>query len=310
MNNLNEFYDLIIAGGGPAGITAGIYAARARLKTVLLERGLPGGQIATTEFLENYPGFPEGLKSQEFIKKITMQASRFGLEIFTLSEMTYLKEAMGGFEVALGEKRYLSRAIILATGASPLRLNIPGEKELTGRGVSYCATCDGAFFKDKVVAVAGGGNAAIEEALFLTRFASKIFIIHRRDQLRADKILQEKIFKNGKVELILDSEIIKIFGESKVEGCVVRNKKSGHENRMAINGIFIYIGSIPNTNFLEDILKLDEKGYIITNDELQTSLPGVFAAGDVRKNKAKQVAIAVGEGALASISAQKYLEAI
>jgi len=308
MNNSNDFYDLIIIGGGPAGLTAGIYAARAKLKTLLLEKGLPGGQIATTEHVENYPGFPLGISGRELAQKMEEQSKRFGIEILTLSEVNSLKIIAEGFEIKLNENSYFTKTVIIATGAYPAKLNIPGEKEFTGRGVSYCATCDGAFFKDKKVAVIGGGNAAIEEALFLTRFASKVFIVHRRNRLRADKIFQGRVFNNEKVELILDSEIKEIIGESKVEGCIVRNKKTGDEKRLTVDGVFLYVGNIPNTNFVKDVLKLNKKGYIITNNELQTSLPGVFAAGDVRENKIKQVAAAVGEGALAEMSAQKYLE--
>ncbi|MDO8885679.1 thioredoxin-disulfide reductase [Candidatus Oleimmundimicrobium sp.] len=309
MNNTNDFYDLIIIGGGPAGLTAGIYAARAKLKTLLLEKGLPGGQISTTEYVENYPGFPNVIKGQELAQKMEAQAKQFGLEISLLSKATSLKKKDGAFEIKVNNKgSYFAKTIIIATGAFPAKLNIPGEKELTGRGVSYCATCDGAFFKDKKVIVAGGGNAAIEEALFLTRFASEIFIIHRRDQFRADKILQERILKDKKIKLILDSKIKEILGTSKVEGCIVRNKKSGDESKIAIDGIFVYIGSVPNTSFVKGVLELNNEGYIVTNDELQTSLPGIFAAGDVRQNKLKQVAVAVGEGALAGVSAQRYLE--
>ncbi len=309
MSNGNSSYDLIIIGGGPAGLTAGIYAARARLKTLLLEERLPGGQISTTEYVENYPGFPDVIKGRELTQKMEEQSKRFGLEILSLSKVIFLKDAAVGFEIRLiNKKSYSTKTVIIATGASPAKLNIPGEKELIGRGISYCATCDGPFFKDKKVIIIGGGNAAIEEAMFLTRFASKVLIVHRRDQLRADKVLQEGVLKNEKIELILGSEVIKIIGKSKVEGCIIRNKKSGDENEMAIDGVFIYIGSVPNTNFVKGILKLNEKGYIVTDNELQTSLPGIFAAGDVRENKLKQVAVAVGEGALAGVSAQKYLE--
>jgi len=305
---LEEINDIIIVGGGPAGLTAGLYAARARLKTLLLEGEVLGGQTATTELVENYPGFPDGISGPELVERMKQQARAFGLEISAPSMATSIKIEGEIKKVTVGDTKHSAKAVIVATGARPKKLNVPGEKELKGRGVSYCATCDGALFKGKRVLVVGGGDAAMEEALFLTKFAERVLVIHRRDELRAAKILQERAFDNKRVSFVWDSQILRILGESRVEGAIVQNKKSGEKRKVEADGIFIYVGTEPNTAFVGNLLRLDEEGYIVTDENMMTSIPGIFAAGDVRRNPLKQITVAVGEGATAAISAQKYIE--
>lgn len=301
-------YEIIIIGGGPAGLTAAIYAGRARLKTLLLEKGLPGGRAATTEIIENYSGFPSGIGGPELMQRMEEQARNFGAEIKTLCEVSSVTLKEDYKIVAANNQEYSAKTIILASGAQAAQLNIPGEKEFTGRGISYCATCDGAFFKDKKVLVVGGGDAAVEEALFLTRFAKSVTIAHRRDTLRAAKILEERVRKNPKINFVWNSELVKISGDSSVKEVILYNKLNNKEISLEIDGVFIYIGSKPNTDFVKDLINLDSKSYILTDEKLQTSIEGIFAAGDVRHNKLKQVAVAVGEGSIATISAQKFLE--
>ncbi len=300
-------YDLVIVGGGPAGLTAGIYASRARLKTVLLEKGVPGGQIATTDRVENFPGFPEGLKGMELAELFEKQARSFGLEIKNLVEVKTFRPAEAGYEIETSEGKAYSKTILIATGASPNRLGVEGEKEFTGRGVSYCATCDGAFFKDKKVMVVGGGDSAIEEALYLARIAAEVTVVHRRDALRATKILQERAFENPKIKFIWNSHLIKIKGEGKVSSVVVKNKLTQDEQELKMDGVFIYIGLKPNSDWVPEGIRRDEKGFILTDENLMTSWKGVFAAGDVRANQLKQAIIASAEGALAAHLAEKFI---
>lgn len=278
-------------------------------RVAVIEKGIPGGQIATTDLIENYPGFPEGISGPELMQKFEEQAKKFGAEFHNLFEVREIQ--VNGFEktiVAADGREIKSKSIIIATGQNPRRLNVPGESEFIGRGVSFCATCDGAFFKGKKVAVVGGGNSAIQEALYLTRFADSVTVIHRRNQLRADKILQERAFKNEKINFLWDSIVVEIKGNQLLSSLVVKNVKTGEEKEIAVDGLFIYIGYEPNTGFLKGLVELDENGYILTDDKLQTSVPGIFACGDVRKNHLKQVSVAVGEGALAATSAEHYLE--
>ncbi len=303
----DKAFDLIIIGGGPAGLTAGIYAARARLSVLLIEKGLCGGQIAATEKIENYPGFTEPLGGGELTSHMEAQAKEFGLNIKTFAQVESVSERDGSFLVKTGDETFSALTLIVATGATPARLGVPGESEFTGRGVSYCATCDGAFFRDKDVIVVGGGNAAVEEALFLTRFAKKVSIIHRRDEFRADKILVERAAKDERIEFLLGYELASIEGDGKVERVRIKSNKDEGEKIIPAEGVFMYVGTHPNSSFLTNIIKLDERGYIITQEDLGTSRRGIFAAGDVRRNGAKQVVIAAGEGALAAISAQRYL---
>lgn len=303
-----ESYDVIIIGGGPAGLTAGLYCGRARLKTLLLEKAAAGGQAATTDFIENYPGFPEGIAGYGLTDRMAQQTKQFGAEIREVKTVSSIEVAGGKKVVRTEDAAFDARAIIIATGTEPRTLGVPGEAEFRGRGVSYCATCDAAFFRDKVVAVVGGGNAAVEEAMFLTKFALKVYLIHRRDELRADRILQERILQNPKVEIIWDSHLKKILGNGKVEEIVVENKNTRERTEYQVDGVFFYIGSIPNTVFCEGFVKLDDRDFILTDDRLETSVPGIFACGDCRANHLKQVAVAVGEGALAAVEAGKYID--
>ncbi len=299
--------DLVIVGGGPAGLTAYIYAARARLRTLLVEKFSPGGQILNTDRVENYPGFPEGISGAELMERFLAQARNLGLEPL-LDEATGLTQDGDLYLVHLGSGETLvSPTVIVATGAGPKRLGVPGERELTGKGVSYCATCDGPFFRDEVVAVVGGGNTAVQESVFLTRFARKVYLIHRRDQLRATRILQERAFADPKIEFVWNSVVTEILGEDKVQGVRIKNVKTGEERVLEVGGVFIFIGIRPHTEWLEGVLALDEGGFIITDAEMRTSLPGVFAAGDVRAKSCRQIVTAVGDGATAAYMAELYL---
>lgn len=306
-----EVRDIIIIGGGPAGLTSAIYTARSLRKTVVLEKGVPGGQIAMTDIIENYPGFPDGISGMELMQKFEKQAKRFGTEFVNLFEVKTLEEKKNLKIVESSDNRsFAAKAMIIATGQDPRPLNVPGEDRLIGKGVSYCATCDGAFFKGMEVAVVGGGNSAIQEAIFLTRFASHVFVIHRRDQLRADKILQKKASENEGISFLWDSVVVEVLGDNKVTGLRVRNVKTENVKEVKVDGVFVFIGYIPNTSFLKGIVELDKNGYVITDEDLQTSIPGIFAAGDARANTLKQVSVAVGEGALAASNAERYLENI
>ncbi len=302
------FYDVVIIGGGPAGLTAGLYAARARLKSLLIEKGLPGGLVTTTEWVENYPGFEEGIMGVELAQKMEKQATKFGLEIIQgivmgISSNKKIKE------ISLeGDLHYEAKTIILATGAHPRLLKIEGEDEFRGRGVSYCATCDGAFYKGRKIAVVGGGDSAVQEAIFLTKFAEMVYVIHRRDQLRAEKILQERAFSNPKIKFIWNSVPEKISGDSGVNALHVRNLRACENSVLDVQGVFIYIGYNPNTEFLKGLVDLDENNYIITDKNMAASTPGIYAAGDVRSKPLKQIATAVGDGATAAMAAVKYIE--
>jgi len=304
----SEFYDLIIVGGGAAGLTAGLYGVRAKLKTILLEKlPLTGGQIVYSEKVENYPGFPEGITGSELTLLMETQARNFGLELKT-AEVINLKDEGEIKRILSNEGEYLSRTVIIATGASPRRLGVEGEDRLIGKGISFCATCDGFFFKDQEVMVVGGGDTALVEALHLTRHAKKVYIVHRRNALRATKVFQERAFKNDKIEFIWDTIVEKISGESSVEKVTLKNIKTGETWEKKISGLFIFVGIQPNTQFLSGMVALDEQGFIITNENLETSVPGIFAAGDVRKKLLRQLSTAVGDGATAAFAAEKYLE--
>jgi len=304
---INEILDLVIIGGGPAGLTAGIYAARARLNCLLLERQALGGQALTTAWVENYPGFPEGIGGFELVAKMANQAETFGLKILT-REVTGLKRTGEVLEVLTPEGGLPCRSAIVATGADYARLGVPGEDRLRGHGVSYCATCDGAFFKDLPVAVVGGGDTALAEALFLTRFVSSVTLIHRRDRLRAAKILQERARENEKIRLLWNAQVKEIVGAQEVEGIKVQDRVVQEVFELPVKGIFIFVGSQPNTGLFQGVLSLDEAGFVTTDEELRTSCTGVFAAGDCRKKSFRQIATAVGEGALAVHSVIDYLE--
>ncbi len=299
--------DLIIVGGGPAGLTAGLYGGRARLDTILLEGALVGGQMTTTDEIDNYPGFPKGVTGADLTQLMEEQARAFECEIIpeTITEV----DAEGEIKtVKASESTYRGHALILCPGTEYRKLGIPGEKEFTGRGVSYCATCDAAFFKDSKIVVVGGGDSALTEALFLRRFAREITIIHRRDALRAEKIYQEKAFAEPKINFLWDSVVQEIRGNQTVEKVVVRNVKTQEIQEIATEGVFMFVGVTPKTAFLSGVVELDEWGYIITDHACRTSVEGVFAAGDARRSFLKQIATAVGDGATAAFAAEKYLE--
>lgn len=304
---MNE-YDLIIIGGGPAGLTAGLYGVRAKLNTLLLEKlPLPGGQIINAWKVENYPGFPEGISGQELIAKMETQAREFGLEIKT-GEVKLLNVNGDLKQIVTEAGKYHSQTLIVATGASPNRLGVAGEEQFIGRGISFCGTCDGFFFKDKEVIVVGGGDTAMEEVLFLTQLVRKVTIIHRRDTLRATKVLQERVFKHDKIEFRWDTVVERIEGKKTVERVVLKNVRTGELSVQETDGILIFVGTTPNTQFLQGVIALDERGFILTNDTMETSKPGIFAAGDVRKKLLRQISTAVGDGATAAYAAEKYIE--
>ena len=300
-------YDVIIVGGGPGGFTAGLYAARARLSALLIEKGVPGGQAAVTSHIENYPGFPEGMDGPELGQRMRDQAVSFGLEIVSADVTQVTLD--GDLKLAHTDQGvFQAKALIVATGTQSTALGVPGEQELRGRGVSYCATCDGAFFRDQTVAVVGGGDSAIDETLFLTRFVKEAVVIHRRDALRATRILQDRAFANPKIRFMWDTVVDQVFGEQTVQGLVVRNVKTGVQTTLAVNGVFVYVGMNPNTALLGDVLKLDDRGYIVANEEMATSVPGIFAAGDVRVKSLRQVVTACADGAIAAVNADRYIQ--
>jgi len=304
-----DVFDVVIVGAGPAGLTAAIYASRGRLKTAVLERNMAGGQIALTDLVENYPGFPEGISGFDLSQKMKEQAEKFGAEMREIEGVAELhSDPEGCWVVATDREQIRTRAVILAPGVEPRRSGIPGEAEFIGRGVSWCATCDGALYRGKTVAVIGGGDAAVEEGMFLTKFAEKVYLVHRRDELRAAPIAQERAFANPKFEFVWDSIPKQIEGAEMVEALDVENVKTGEGRSLPVNGVFMYIGQIPNTAWLKDTVELDEYGHIVTDELLRTKLPGVFACGDARANPLKQIAMAVGEGALAAVQAGRYLD--
>lgn len=301
-------YDVLIIGGGGAGLTAALYTSRAKLSTLLLEKLTPGGQIALTDLVENYPGFPEGITGGEISQRMEDQAKRYGTEVL-YEEVAQIEKQDKNFAVKTsGGQTLRSRTLILATGASYRNLGVPGEKELTGKGVSYCATCDGAFFKEKELVVVGGGDSAMQEGIFLTRFATKLTVVHRRDKLRASPILQERAKQNPKIKFVWDTVVTRIAGDKKVEAVRLQNMKTRQEQDFKTDGVFVFIGHDPNTGFLKGFVELDEKGYVKTDDKLATSCPGVFACGEVRRGAVQQLVSCCGEGCEAALSAQAYLE--
>ncbi len=307
-----EVYDVAIIGSGPAGLTAGIYAGRARLKTLIIEKQQAGGQIVQTEEVENYPGALEGDTGTAIVNRMVEQTKKFGVE--KLSTEIVDVELEGDLKVLKAKDgEYKAKSVIIATGAEPRFIGCPGEKEFIGKGVSYCATCDGAFFEDLEIYVIGGGDTAVEEAIFLTKFARKVYVVHRRDELRAAKSIQEKAFKNDKIEFIWDSTVEEIKGDGLVNGIVLKNKKTGEIQDIkaedSMMGVFIFVGYKPITKLFEGKVDM-ERGYIKTDEDMKTSIPGVFAAGDVRVKNLRQVVTATADGAIAAVHAEKYLEGI
>ncbi len=299
-------YDLVIIGAGPAGLTAGIYAARARMNVLLLEKAVPGGQILVTDWIENYPGFPEGISGFDLAEKMKIHAQELGLKIET-AEVHSLNLSETKKEIVLRDKSITAKSLIIASGASPRNLGI-GEDKFMGKGISFCATCDAPFFKEKTVVAIGGGDTAVQEAIYLTKFAKKVYLIHRRDELRAEKILQERAFANDTIEIIWDSVATGVEGFFGVESVKIKNVKTNEEKTLKADGCFIWVGILPNTEFLNESLKTDKAGFIQADKNMQTSVPGVFAVGDVRDTPLRQIATAVGDGAMAAVSAEHFIE--
>jgi thioredoxin reductase (NADPH) len=304
-----EEYQVIVVGGGPAGLVAGIYLARDRLESLLIERAGFGGQIVNAEWVENFPGFPEGVDGFDLGQLMLRQAERFDLKTL-IAEVDGLKLRDKQKLVKTTAGDFKARAVILASGSERSKLGVPGEEEFTGKGISYCATCDGAFFKEKPIAVIGGGNAALTEAIHLVKFASRITVIHRRDQLRATRILQEKASSEPKIEFRWNTVVESIEGGDFVQRLKLKEVKTNQTSALEVSGVFISVGFKPNTEYLKGILPLDKAGQIITNGRMETGIPGVFAAGDIRSNSIRQVAAAAGDGATAAFYARRYLEGI
>jgi thioredoxin reductase (NADPH) len=300
-----EEYDVVIVGGGPAGLTAGLYTSRARLKSLLIESRAPGGQLLNTELIEDYPGF-ESITGAELARRMEQQVRKLGLQI-ELDVVECIKPA-GGRKVVQTEsgKQYLAKAVIVTAGGVPRKLGVPGEEELAGMGVSYCAICDGAFFQDQVIAVVGGGDSAVEEGLFLTRYAKKVYIIHRRGEFRAQPLLVERVMNDPKIEILLNTQVKAIHGTNAVEYLTI--ERDGKEERLDVTGVFALIGFVPNTALFCGHVNHDKHGYVVTNDFMETSVKGIFAAGDVRSALTRQITTAVGDGTIAAVAAQHYVE--
>jgi thioredoxin reductase (NADPH) len=301
-----SIYDLIIIGGGPAGLTAAIYAGRARIKTLVLAGSLPGGQPSNTDIVENYPGFPKGIEGPELAQHFRSQAEHFDTQI-VLDTVTGVDFSARPFTIRTHTMTYQAQTVVVATGAVPRRLGVPGEDKFFGRGVSACATCDGFFYRDKRVVVVGGGDSAVAEGIFLTRFAREVIIVHRRDELRATKIYQEQAFANPKIRLVWDTVVEEIIGEQTVNGVQVRNVKTGETSIIETDGVFMYVGMVPTTELFIGQLEMDDWGYIISDHRQRTNVPGVFVAGDVQDPLYRQVVVAAGTGAIAAMEAEKFL---
>ncbi len=304
----NDGYQVIVVGGGPAGLCAAMYAGRGLLRTLLIERGLPGGELLNTDLIEDYIGF-ESILGRDLAKKMTSHAKKFGAEIVTDTVESIEKQSDGDFEVksTLG-KTYRAPAIILTAGGSPNKLGVPGELEFAGKGVSYCAVCDGAFFKGETLAVIGGGDAAVEEADYLTRYGEKVYLIHRRDELRASKILQQRVFNNPKIEVIWNKVVEEVAGDEKgAQRLKLRDTVTNESSTLAATGVFIFIGFSPNGGLIKGHYDHDEQGYVITDSNMMTSIEGLYAAGDLRSQLTRQITTAVGDGTTAAIAVEKYL---
>jgi thioredoxin reductase (NADPH) len=302
-------YDLLIIGGGPAGLTAALYAARARIRAALVEKVTPGGQMVTTDWIENYPGFTEGVSGPDLSRHMAAQVQRLGVPL--ISDEVAALELSGPIKTArLMDRELTARAVIVASGASPKRLGVPGEAEFFGKGISSCATCDGPFYTGKVVAAVGGGDTAVQESAFLARFARKVYLIHRRDRFRADRILQERLTACENVEILWDTVVTGVRGSAGVEAIYLRNVKTHETRELSADGFFVWVGIVPNASFVGDQLQQDTWGFIVTDAQMATGLPGVFAAGDVRHTPLRQITTAVGDGALAAYSVEHYLNSV
>ena len=312
-NIKNNVYESIIVGGGPAGLTAGLYLSRYRVNTLLIEKGISGGQVNLSETIENYPGFPEGIIGPELMQRFEEQATKFGLKIVNSTVLEISQEQhenKTNFKINTTDRDFYSKSVIIASGGEASKLGVPGEIELTGRGVSYCGTCDGAFFRDKEIVVVGGGDTALEEALFLTKYASKVTIVHRRDELRGSKILQERVFNNPKINLKWSNIVLSIDGKTQVENLQLKNLKTGEINPFACQGVFIFAGYKPIYPSLGEMKEqlVNEGGYIVTDNNMKTEIKGIFACGDVRAKSLRQVVTACGEGATAAFSVKLFLK--
>ena len=304
---MNDSFEAIVVGGGPAGLTAGIYLMRAGIKTILLEKQLCGGAPMNTEHIENYPGFPDGISGRDLMGRMTEQAKNVGLQIAEFSRVEGVETQDGALVTLADKESYRSVGLILATGTEPAKLNVPGEDLFVGRGISYCATCDGMFFRGLDVAVIGGGDSALSEALTLANIAAKVYIVHRRDQFRGQQILQERARRNSKVELLLNKVPVRVNGSDQIESITLRDTATSAESDLLVSGVFLYVGSRPDTAFLGDLVDRDGSGFVITDDGLATKTPGLFVAGDVRKTSLRQISTAVGDGALAAVNLEKHI---
>lgn len=302
-------FDTVILGGGPAGLAAAIYASRGAVSTALIDISMMGGQPSNYLELENYPGFPI-IGGYDLMEKFEEHADKFGVQKFPMQEIERVDLVSNSKVIVTKEAEFKAKTVIIATGAQPMKLGVPGEKEFVGRGVSYCAVCDGAFYKGKTVAVVGGGNSAVEEAMYLTKFAEKVYVIHRRDELRADKIVQERAFKNEKLEFIWNSVVKEIKGNDLVHTVVLENVKSKEISNLAVNGVFPYIGIVPNVENFSGQVEQDAGGFIITDETMKTSIEGVYAVGDVRKTPLRQVITAAADGAVGAVYAVKFIESL
>lgn len=308
IQDIEEEYDTVILGAGPAGLTAAMYAARDSLKTLVLEKQFPGGQVATTEFVENYPGFPEGIMGADLSEKFYAHAAKFGVKI-RAAECQQI-DVKGNYKYLTIKNlpfQIKAKTLILCLGAHWKRLDVPGENRFFGRGVSFCATCDGSFYKGQEIAVIGGGDSALEEGLYLTKFASKVTIIHRRNKLRAAKIYQERALKHEKINFIYDTVVTAVNGEQKVRSISLKNIATGEESELDVAGIFIFIGQTADTELVKDLIKLDESGFIIADESTETNVPGIFAAGDVRWKPLRQITTAIADGSVAAKASEKYI---
>ena len=308
MNNTTA--EVIIIGGGPGGLTSAIYTSRDRLNTILLEKGICGGLPAVTDLVENYPGFPDGINGMELINKFKEQALRFGTNIIEFKEVKKIEPAGKRIKVQTDEEEYDAYAVIIASGSIPKKLNIPGEETYTGKGVSYCATCDGPLYRDMDVAVIGCGNSGLQEGETLLRYVKSITFVEFLPCMTAEKILQERLQKSEKTRFLLNHMLTSINGNTCLESITVKNCQTCEEKRIEVSGVFIYTGFLPNSKFLENIIKLDDSGYIVTNEKMETSVPGIYAIGDIRSKQVRQIDVACGEGTIAAISARNYINGL